>query len=154
MLQDELFFNDTLRNNVDLTKTHSDEEIEEAINLACLDDDVDDMPFKLNTHIGDNGCNLSGGQRQRLAIARVLINKPQIIILDEGTSQLDVITERKILSRLKNKGISLITITHRLSTISESDRIYFIKEGRIIETGKYEELYNKNQECRELLRRQ
>lgn len=154
VLQDELFFNDTLRNNVDLTKTHSDEEIEEAINLACLDDDVDDMPFKLNTHIGDNGCNLSGGQRQRLAIARVLINKPQIIILDEGTSQLDVITERKILSRLKNKGISLITITHRLSTISESDRIYFIKEGRIIETGKYEELYNKNQECRELLRRQ
>lgn len=154
VLQDELFFNDTLRNNIDLTRTHTDEEIKEAISLACLDDDIGDMPFKLNTQIGDNGCNLSGGQRQRLAIARVLIDKPQIVILDEGTSQLDAITEKKILSRLKEKNISLITITHRLSTVSSSDRIYFVEKGHIIDSGKYDELCDKNMECRKLFQAQ
>ena len=154
VLQDELFFNDTLRNNIDLTRTHTDEDVKEAIKLACFDEDVNQMPFKLNTQIGDNGCNLSGGQRQRLAIARMLINRPQIVILDEGTNQLDAITEKNILGRLKEKNISLITITHRLSTVSSSDRIYFVKNGYIIDSGKYNELCNRNVECKKLFQAQ
>ncbi|HGC9720903.1 TPA: peptidase domain-containing ABC transporter [Streptococcus agalactiae] len=154
VLQDELFFNDTLRNNIDLTRTHTDEDVKEAIKLACFDEDVNQMPFKLNTQIGDNGCNLSGGQRQRLAIARMLINRPQIVILDEGTNQLDAITEKNILGRLTEKNISLITITHRLSTVSSSDRIYFVKNGYIIDSGKYNELCNRNVECKKLFQAQ
>lgn len=154
VLQDQMFFNDTIRNNVDILKNHTDEEVILALKIASLNEDVKKMPFNIYTHIGDNGYNLSGGQRQRLAIARVLIQKPKLIILDEGTNQLDAITEDKIMRNLRDRNITLITITHRLSTITSSDQILFLNNGKIVDKGKHSDLQNRNNEYKELFNKQ
>ncbi|VTS12870.1 peptidase domain-containing ABC transporter [Streptococcus pseudoporcinus] len=154
VLQDQMFFNDTIRNNVDILKNHTDEEVILALKIASLDEDVKKMPFNIYTHIGDNGYNLSGGQRQRLAIARVLIQNPKLIILDEGTNQLDAITEDKIMRNLRDRNITLITITHRLSTITTSDQILFLNNGKIVDKGKHSDLQNRNNEYKKLFNKQ
>lgn len=92
------------------------------------------------TRIGENGKNLSGGQRQRLSIARALVKNPDIIIFDEGTGQLDAITEKEIYKELKNNNITQIIVTHRLSTIKDADYIYLIEQGEIVEQGMHKDL--------------
>ncbi|SHE49848.1 ABC-type bacteriocin/lantibiotic exporter, contains an N-terminal double-glycine peptidase domain [Tissierella praeacuta DSM 18095] len=154
VLQDQMFFNDTIRNNIDIAQSHTDDEVKQAIKIACFEADVEKMPFKMDTQIGDNGHNLSGGQRQRLAIARILINEPQIVILDEGTNQLDAITEDRIMKNLKEKNISLITITHRLSTIVSSDKIFFLDNGKIVDSGEHIELKERNESYSRLFEKQ
>ncbi|HEM3231948.1 peptidase domain-containing ABC transporter [Streptococcus suis] len=144
VLQNQMFFNDTIRNNVDILNSHTDEEVLSALKIASFEEDVKKMPFNIYTHIGDNGYNLSGGQRQRLAIARVLLQKPKLIILDEGTNQLDAITEEKIMENLRDRKITLITITHRLPTIISSDQILFLDNGKIVDRGKHNDILNRN----------
>ncbi|VYU14826.1 putative multidrug resistance ABC transporter ATP-binding/permease protein YheI [Peptoniphilus gorbachii] len=144
VLQDQMFFNDTIRNNLDISNEHTDEEIYLALKIACFDEEVQKMPFNIHTQIGDNGSNLSGGQRQRLAIARALLTKPKIIILDEGTNQLDAITENKIMKKLRDENISLILITHRLSSIIFSDEILLLDNGRIVDRGTHKELKDRS----------
>lgn len=145
VLQDETLLNDTIQKNIDPTHSHTISKIREAAKLACLDEDVmNRMPSKYNTEIGDNGRNLSGGQRQRVAIARALLTNPKVIILDEGTSQLDVSTEREIFNNLKKKNITIIAVTHKLSTTTISDCVYVLKKGKIIAHGKHEKLMQNN----------
>lgn len=144
VLQDQMFFNDTIRNNLDISNEHTDEEIYLALKIACFDEEVQKMPFNIHTQIGDNGSNLSGGQRQRLAIARALLTKPKIIISDEGTNQLDAITENKIMKKLRDENISLILITHRLSSIIFSDEILLLDNGRIVDRGTHKELKDRS----------
>lgn len=108
--------------------------------MAELREDIEKFPLKLNTYIGENGQNISGGQRQRIAIARALALKPEVIIFDEATSNLDPITEKKIGDNLKNLHITQIIITHRLSAVEDADRIYVIDRGKISESGTYEQL--------------
>lgn len=144
VLQDQMFFNDTIRNNLDISNEHTDEEIYLALKIACFDEEVQKMPFNIHTQIGDNGSNLSGGQRQRLAIARALLTKPKIIILDEGTNQLDAITENKIMKKFRDENISLILITHRLSSIIFSDEILLLDNGRIVDRGTHKELKDRS----------
>ena len=115
--------------------------------MKCLNkqsyDEIMQFPLKLNTKIGENGQNISGGQKQRIAIARALASNPSIVIFDEGTSNLDSVTEKSIFENLNEKGITQIIISHRLSTTQDADYIYVIKDGKIVESGKHDELIKK-----------
>lgn len=142
VLQDAMFFNDTIRNNIDITKTHTLEEVEEAAKMACLDEEINKMPLGYDTVIGENGRNISGGQRQRLAIARAFIHSPNVVIFDEGTNQLDIITEKKIYDNMKARQITQIIITHRLPTIENADMIYLMEDGKIVNCGTHKQLLN------------
>lgn len=140
VLQDTALFNDTIENNISFFREADSEYIQEVAEIACLHDDIYSMPMGYKTVIGENGQLLSGGQRQRLAIARALVDKPSILILDEATSQLDTLTEKKIDQNLAEHHITRLVIAHRLSTILDADRIYVIKNGEVIETGTHSTL--------------
>jgi ATP-binding cassette subfamily C protein len=118
-------FNSTLRYNLSLGKEYSDEEMYKSLKIAQLYEFVDELPDRLDTIVGKNGTKLSGGQRQRLSIARVLLDKPKVIIFDESTSSLDTKTEDKLLDALDEyiKDKTVITIAHRETTIDKSDRV-------------------------------
>lgn len=137
-----LIINGTIRENVDLLHNLNDDEIYKILGIAELKKDVETFSMKLDTFVGENGQNISGGQKQRIAIARALAMKPDILILDEATSNLDAFTERNIYSNLKKLNITQIVITHRMNTVQDSNKIYVIENGRIIEEGSHEELMN------------
>ena len=141
--QQPLAFNDTIRKNIDPSETLDDNQIYEVLKQAELYDEIMQFPLKLNTKIGENGQNISGGQKQRIAIARALASNPSIVIFDEGTSNLDSVTEKSIFENLNEKGITQIIISHRLSTTQDADYIYVIKDGKIVESGKHDELIKK-----------
>lgn len=132
--------NGTIKENIDLTNSLSEEEIYSCVEMVELKEDIEKFPLKLNTYVGENGQNISGGQKQRIAIARALALKPEVIIFDESTSNLDPITEKKICNNLKKLHITQIIITHRLSAVEDADRIYVIDKGKVKESGTYEEL--------------
>jgi len=125
VLQAPLMFNASLRYNLSLGKDYSDEAMYEALKIAQLYDFVDELAEKLDTIVGKNGTKLSGGQRQRLSIARVLLDKPKVIIFDESTSSLDMGTEDRLLEALDEyiKDKTIITIAHRQTTIDKSERV-------------------------------
>ena len=141
--QNPYLFNISIKDNLRLVKLDvTDEEIEKACKLACLDDLISVLPDKYDTIVGEGGITLSGGQRQRLAIARALIQNTEIILFDEATSSLDNETQKKIqeaINNLKDKYTILI-IAHRLSTIINCDRILFLNNGKIEYEGTHEEL--------------
>ena len=142
--QNVVLFNDSIANNIaygDLRNT-SREAIREAAEKAHALEFIDRMPEGLDTMIGDNGVMLSGGQRQRLAIARALLKDAPILILDEATSALDTESERYIQAALETvmQGRTTLVIAHRLSTIEKADRILVMEAGRIVESGRHEEL--------------
>ena len=110
--------------------------------LARLDEFIKSLPDGLDTQVGDRGTRLSGGQRQRLGIARSLVTRPKLLILDEATSSLDGLTESEISESLRKlKGdVTLIVIAHRLSTVVDADRIYFLESGEVKAEGTFNEL--------------
>lgn len=142
MLQQALFFNDTIRMNLTLFKKKSDAEIYEALKAAQLEAFVDQLEDGLETIIGKNGIRLSGGQRQRLAIARLILSDPKIVIFDEATSALDNATEFHLYETLASflEGRTTIIIAHRTTTIKQADYIYVIEEGRVKAEGSYKAL--------------
>ena len=142
--QNPICLNGTIRRNVDITGKFSDDEIWKALELAEVKGDVMEMPLGLDTRLGERGQNISGGQKQRIAIARALLSNTDAIILDEATSNLDPITEQKIYENLREIDKTRITVTHRLSSIQKSDRIYVLSKGKLIESGKHEELMRCN----------
>lgn len=145
--QDVFLFSDSIKNNLTLgNKDITMEEIEKACKLSMADEFIKKMPMGYNTLIGENGHDLSGGQKQRLAIARALLKKPRILIMDEATSNLDTITEKSIKTTIDNLSgsITCIIIAHRLSTIRNCDKIYVMYKGNIVECGNHEELISKN----------
>ena len=151
--QNPYIFNMSIRDNFHLVKENiSDKEIKEALKLACLDEFVNSLPHKLNTIIGEGGTNLSGGQKQRLAIARALLRNSSIIIFDESTSSLDNFAQENIKRSIDNlKGKSTIVIVaHRLSTIKNVDKIFFLDEGKIVDSGTFDKLFKKNEKFKNM----
>lgn len=142
VLQNPMLFNDTLRFNLTLGEAIPEEKIWKALEIAQLKDFVENLSDKLETYVGKNGVRLSGGQKQRLAIARMILANPKVVILDEATSALDVKTETKLIKALEDylKDKTVIYIAHRLSTIRKADYIYVLDKGKIIEEGTHEEL--------------
>lgn len=139
MLQQALFFNDSIRMNLTLAKEKSDEEIYEALKAAQLDSFIRNLEEGLDTAIGKNGIRLSGGQRQRLAIARLILSDPKIVIFDEATSALDNATEFYLYETLAPflEERTTIIIAHRTTTIKQADYIYLIEDGRVKAEGTY-----------------
>jgi subfamily B ATP-binding cassette protein MsbA len=141
--QDTTLFDDTIRNNIKYAKDDvSDKEIISAAKFSYAHEFIDKLPKGYETIIGENGVRLSGGEKQRLSIARAMIKKSPIILLDEATSSLDAETESKIQDALKilTKDRTTIVIAHRLSTILNSDKIYIIDAGNVVANGKHDEL--------------
>ena len=141
--QDTTLFDDTIRNNIAYANLDaSQKEIEEAAEHSFASEFIEKLPQKYETIIGENGIRLSGGEKQRLSIARAMLKKSQIILLDEATSSLDAETENKIQEAINflTKNRTTIVIAHRLSTILNSDKIYVIDSGRIVGEGTHEEL--------------
>ncbi|MBC1629878.1 ABC transporter ATP-binding protein [Listeria welshimeri] len=144
--QDVFLFSGTVRENIAYGKLDaSDEEIEHVVKLAHLSKVVEEMPDGFDTIIGERGVKLSGGQKQRLAIARMFLKNPPILILDEATSALDTETEQVIQASLEElaEGRTTLIIAHRLATIKHADRIIVVNETGIAETGTHDELLTK-----------
>ena len=141
--QDTTLFDDTIKNNIAYANLKaSSNDIEEAANLSFASEFIEKLPNKYDTLIGENGVRLSGGEKQRLSIARAMLKKSPIILLDEATSSLDAETEDKIQKAINvlTKGRTTIVIAHRLSTILNSDKIYVIDNGMVDSEGNHEEL--------------
>jgi subfamily B ATP-binding cassette protein MsbA len=141
--QDTTLFDDTIKNNIVYAKLDaSDDEILEAAKLSFCDEFINKLPNKFDTIIGENGIRLSGGEKQRLSIARAMLKKSKIILLDEATSSLDAETESKIQEAIKflTKNRTTLVIAHRLSTIMNSSKIYVVDDGKIAAEGNHQEL--------------
>lgn len=143
--QDVSITNGSVRENIIIgyeSEEFSDDQILEAISLAQLDEFVRNTKEGMNTQVGDRGTSLSGGQRQRLGIARALLSKPQLLILDEATSSLDAESETRISEAIQTlKGrTSIVIVAHRLSTVRHADKIIYLDEGKIVGEGNFQEL--------------
>ena len=142
VLQHPALLNDTVRVNLTLGDDVPEEKLWQALEIAQLKEVVKRMPRGLETRIGRNGVRLSGGQRQRLAVARMVLREPRVVILDEATSALDTDTEARLhraLSEFLRNRTTLI-IAHRLSAVKQADRVLVFEDGRIVEQGRHEEL--------------
>lgn len=142
VLQHPALFNDTVRTNLTLGRELADEALWRALEVAQLADTVRELPYGLDTVVGRQGVRLSGGQRQRLAIARMVLSDPQVVILDEATSALDAETEARLHAALREflKNRTTLIIAHRLSGVKQADRAYVFDGGEIIEEGRHDEL--------------
>ena len=146
--QDVTLFDDTIKNNIAYADLNaSEDEIKKVAKLSFADDFIQKLPDKYDALIGENGLRLSGGEKQRISIARAMLKKSKIILLDEATSSLDAETESKIQQALNSliKERTAVVIAHRLSTILNSDSIYVINNGKVIENGTHTELLSNSE---------
>ena len=146
--QDVTLFDDTIINNISYADLNaSEDEVKKVAKLSFADDFIQRLPDKYNTLIGENGLRLSGGEKQRISIARAMLKKSKIILLDEATSSLDAETENKIQKALSIliKDRTAVIIAHRLSTILNSDNIYVINNGKVIGVGTHSELLSNSE---------
>ena len=155
--QDIILFNDTINSNISFARNNASfEEIVEACKFAAADEFINKLENKYETFIGENGVKLSGGQKQRLSIARAILKKSPIILLDEATSSLDTgseeIVQNAILNLIKNK--TTLVIAHRLSTIHNADKIFVLKNGHIISSGNHNYLIKSCEEYKSLYQKQ
>lgn len=157
VLQDSYLFDTTIRENIRYGKLDaSDEEVEQAAKLANADSFISQLPDGYDTVLSGNGNGISQGQRQLLAIARVMLKNPEVLILDEATSSIDTVTEIKITEALRRlmKGKTSFVIAHRLNTVKEADKILVLNHGEIMEQGTHQQLMAKNQFYAKLVRTQ
>ena len=141
--QDCLLFEGNIFSNIALGDPHAEsEKIIEMAKIACAHEFIMELPYGYSTPVGEKGSGLSGGHRQRIALARMLLENPRMIVLDEATSALDVNTERQVVNNLKSylTGRTCLMITHRLSTLIEADQIIVMHAGRVDEMGTHSEL--------------
>ena len=146
--QDTTLFDDTIMNNIIYANSEaSKEEVKQAAKYSYAEEFIENLPNKFDTLIGENGIRLSGGEKQRLSIARAILKKSPIILLDEATSSLDAETEDKIQKAINflTKGRTTVVIAHRLSTILNSDKIYVIDSGNVVGEGKHNDLLNSSE---------
>jgi ATP-binding cassette subfamily B protein len=145
--QDVHLFHGSIRDNLLYAKPDAtDAELEEALEQSQLVDTVRELPDGLDTIVGDRGYLLSGGQKQRLALARILVRDPSVVILDEATSHLDAVTERAVQGALRHalRDRTTLVIAHRISTIRDADEVLVLDAGRIVERGVHHELVRRS----------
>ncbi len=154
--QAELMPSDIFSNIVGFAPTLTLDDAWHAARLAGLEDDIRAMPMGMHTLVGEGGGNVSSGQRQRLLIARAIVRRPKILLLDEATSALDNATQSIVSESLHNqlRGITRVVIAHRLDGIVKADRIYVLTDGRIVQSGRYDQLMAEPGPFRDLARRQ
>ncbi len=142
VLQQPMLFHNTIRFNLTLGQDKSEEKIWQALDMAQMKQVVEKQEHQLDSMVGRNGIKLSGGQRQRLAIARMILQDPKVVIMDEATSALDMETERQLYQDLAAffAGRTVLIVAHRLSSIKQADRILVFEDGKIIEAGSHDEL--------------
>ena len=154
VFQDTFLFSDTIRNTIAYGRVDAtQEEIEHAADLAQASEFIDELPDGYNTVVGEQGFSLSGGQRQRLAIARAILIRPRVLILDDATSSVDASMEQEIRTALRRvmEGRTTIIISHRLSTIALADQVVLIDGGRVVEVGTHNELLRSSPRYAEVL---
>ena len=132
IVQETGLFNGTIRENISFFQDMTDEEIIRASQIACIHEDICKLPMGYDTVLGDNGMTLSGGQKQRMAIARTLAANPDILLIDEGTSNLDMQTEKKVINNLMKLDKTIMFISHRHSHIEGVNKTYFLKDSHLI----------------------
>jgi len=155
--QDVILFDDTIFNNIAYADpSASQKDIEESCRFAAADEFIEKLPNKFQTIVGENGVKLSGGQKQRISIARAILKKAPIILLDEATSSLDAESERVVQNAVNNliKGRTTIVIAHRLSTIHSANKIFVIKNGNIVASGNHDQLIKNNNDYISLYKNQ
>ena len=150
-------FDGTIKANIAYANSEaSQEEIINACRFAAADEFVDKLPNGYETLIGENGVRLSGGQKQRISIARAILKKSPIILLDEATSSLDAESEEIVQNAITNltKNKTTLVIAHRLSTIYNADQIYVLKNGAVLDSGTHGSLLNSSSEYKSLVEKQ
>lgn len=139
--QDMNLFNQTIMENIRLNNKNINlNRVEQAAQVAQIAEEIEKMPMKYYTLVSEMGLNLSGGQRQRIALARAIVNEPRLVVLDEATSSLDNLNEKKVSEYFQQNGYTRIVVAHRLSTIVDADCIYVMDKGRIVESGSHTQL--------------
>lgn len=152
VLQHPALFNDSVRNNLGLGRDYPDHQLWHALEVAQLAETIEKLPQKLETVVGRSGVRLSGGQRQRLAIARMILSDPSVVILDEATSALDTETEFKLHKAMQEflKNKTTLIIAHRLSAVKQADRVYVFDDGIVIDEGVHEDMVQREGVYRQL----
>jgi ABC-type multidrug transport system fused ATPase/permease subunit len=140
--QGTFLFDDTVRGNVTLGGDFSDEEVRAALRVAAAEDFVDRLPDGLDTRVGERGATLSGGQRQRLALARAVIRRPRLLVLDDATSAVDPTVEARILDALRSaeRPSTVVVVAYRQATIALADEVVWLEDGRVTARGSHEDL--------------
>ena len=156
VLQNNVLFSGSVRDNLRYGDDNaSDEEMLEACRIACADEFITRLPSGLDYDLGQGGVNLSGGQKQRLCIARALLKKPKVLILDDSTSACDMETERKIVSGIRKlEGVTSIIIAQRISSVDKANRIIILDDGKINDIGTHDELLTRNKIYQDLYKAQ
>ncbi len=142
VLQDGFLFSDTIYDNIDFYSGASESEIKHAAEIADIHDNIEDFPEKYDTVVGERGVTLSGGQRQRVSIARAIVKKPKLLLLDDCMSAVDTETEKKIIEGLRSEAKNMTTVitAHRASAVMNADKIIYLEDGTIAECGTHSEL--------------
>ena len=141
--QTTFLFSDTIKNNIRFGKNDaSDSEIKKYAKISCIDNEIERFSLKYDSLLGERGINLSGGQKQRISLARALIKKPKILLLDDCLSAVDISTEKEITNNLQieTENITKIIVSQRISTIKECDKIMVLFNGEILQIGTHDEL--------------
>ena len=140
--QSAFLFDDTVRGNITLGGPYSDDEVWAALRVAAADDFISALPDGLDTHVGERGASLSGGQRQRLALARAVVRKPRLLVLDDATSAVDPSVEARILDALRasDAPATVVVVAYRQATIALADEVLWLEHGRAVTRGSHEEL--------------
>ncbi len=149
--QQTFLFDDTVRGNVTLGLPVDDQEVWAALRLAQADGFVSRLPQGLDTRVGERGATLSGGQRQRLALARAVVRRPRLLILDDATSSVDPQVEARILQGLRGESATVVLVAYRMATIALADEVIYLEHGRVVDRGTHEQLLARCQGYRNLV---
>ena len=135
-MQEDYIYNNVIKYNIDLGKNYTEKEIEKSLEYSSLLETIKSFPKKCETYIGEDGIKISGGQKQRLILSRNVISQPQILIIDDGLTGLDIKTRKKVIDNItKNRNITLIIISNMIEDIKNADKKYILEDKKLKELG-------------------